>query len=68
MFLYDPFIKSDGERLKRELDLLVEISKDGWQILYFSCKDEVKDYLLRNYADYVKFVDLNENSSLAHEI
>jgi len=64
----DPFIKSDGERLKRELDLLVEISKDGWQILYFSCKDEVKDYLLRNYADYVKFVDLNENSSLAHEI
>ena len=64
----DPFVKSDHERLRRELDLLVKISKEGWQILYFSCKEEVKNYLLERYSNYVKFVDLNENSILAHEI
>jgi exonuclease SbcC len=46
--LDDPFIKSDHGRLKRMMDILVEISLHGWQILYFSAKDEVLDVLKEN--------------------
>jgi len=38
----DPFIKSDESRLKRQVKMLKDISKMGWQILYFSAKSEVK--------------------------
>jgi DNA repair exonuclease SbcCD ATPase subunit len=58
--LDDPFLKSDTERLKRELDLLMKIVEDGWQILYFTCKGEVKDYLMEKYKDKILFIDLNE--------
>ncbi len=44
--LDDPFLKSDSERLKRQLQTLLEISQRGWQIIYFSAKDEVKNALL----------------------
>lgn len=43
--LDDPFLKSDTERLKRQLEVLLEISRRGWQIIYFSAKDEVKNAL-----------------------
>lgn len=43
--LDDPFIKADPERLKLLLAMLVDISSNGWQILYFSAKGEVKDEL-----------------------
>ncbi len=39
--LDDPFIKADGERLKKMLSMLGEISREGWQVVYFSAKDEV---------------------------
>lgn len=41
----DPFIKSDPVRLKIMLDWVIELSKKGWQILYFSSKGEVKETL-----------------------
>ncbi len=41
----DPFVKSDINRLKRQLSILRELSKTGWQILYFTAKDEIKDCL-----------------------
>lgn len=41
LILDDPFIKSDPERLRRQIDLLKRISRLGWQIIYFSCKDEI---------------------------
>jgi len=41
LILDDPFIKADTTRLKRQVDMLVDICKKGWQILYFSAKDEV---------------------------
>ena len=41
----DPFIKSDKARLKRQIDLLKKISALGWQIIYFTAKDEVKEIL-----------------------
>jgi exonuclease SbcC len=41
LILDDPFIKSDLERLQRQLSLLKRISKLEWQILYFSNKNEI---------------------------
>ena len=41
----DPFIKADKERLQRQLDILKRISESGWQIIYFTAKDEVRDAL-----------------------
>lgn len=41
----DPFIKSDINRLRRQLEILHRISDLGWQIIYFSAKDEVKNLL-----------------------
>ncbi len=40
--LDDPFLKSDRKRLVRQIDLLVNLVERGWQILYFSAKDEIK--------------------------
>ncbi|MCB9089995.1 MAG: AAA family ATPase [Calditrichae bacterium] len=48
--LDDPFLKSDSERLKRQLEMLLDISRRGWQIIYFSAKDEVRD-ALKPYLD-----------------
>jgi uncharacterized protein YhaN len=41
LILDDPFVKADSERLPRLLDVLRRLSDGGWQILYFSAKDEV---------------------------
>lgn len=48
--LDDPFIKADTGRLKRMMEILVEISRQGWQIIYFSAKDEILD-VLKKYVD-----------------
>ncbi len=41
--LDDPFIKADPERLKELLSMLDKIADQGWQILYFSSKGEIKE-------------------------
>ncbi len=41
----DPFIKADQNRLKTQMDMLMKLVKTGWQILYFSAKEEVKQAL-----------------------
>jgi len=41
----DPFVKADRERLAKQVDLLRHIRDRGWQILYFSAKEEVKQAL-----------------------
>ncbi len=43
--LDDPFIKADSVRLELLLDMLSTITEQGWQILYFSSKKEVKEAL-----------------------
>jgi|GEM_PF-668268 len=48
--LDDPFLKSDTERLRRQMELLLDLSQQGWQILYFTAKDEVKN-TLQKYID-----------------
>ena len=41
----DPFVKADQDRLKRQIEILKNISESGWQILYFSAKGEVINVL-----------------------
>lgn len=41
----DPFLKSDQKRLGHQLDVLLNFASKGWQIIYFSAKEEVRDYL-----------------------
>ncbi|SHN62146.1 ATP-binding protein [Fervidobacterium gondwanense] len=43
--LDDPFIKYDKNRLKKQLEKLFELSKQGWQFVYFTAKDEVLETL-----------------------
>jgi uncharacterized protein YhaN len=43
--LDDPFIKSDINRLKNQVQLLKTMAASGWQVLYFSAKKEVHDLL-----------------------
>jgi len=45
LIMDDPFIKADIDRLQKQLNILKRISEHGWQILYFTAKDEVKDAL-----------------------
>jgi len=37
----DPFIASDSERLRRQVKILGELAEEGWQIVYFTSKDEI---------------------------
>jgi hypothetical protein len=41
LILDDPFVKADSARLPRLLDVVRRLCDGGWQILYFSAKDEV---------------------------
>ena len=55
----DPFVKSDSERLKRQMSLLKRIANSSWQIIYFSSKDEVKDLLTEEIANKtINYVEL----------
>ena len=45
LVLDDPFIKADAGRLEKQLQMLIGLCQEGWQILYFSAKDEVKAVL-----------------------
>jgi exonuclease SbcC len=44
----DPFIRSDSVRLKAQLATLKKIAALGWQIVYFSAKQEVEEYLRKD--------------------
>ena len=55
----DPFIKADKERLQRQIDILKRISQSGWQIIYFTAKDEVKDALKQDIKNgNISYIEL----------
>jgi len=57
----DPFIKSDTDRLRYQIDILKKISDLGWQIIYFSAKDEVKDVLKEDLeSGNIKYIELQD--------
>jgi uncharacterized protein YhaN len=39
----DPFLSSDHDRLLRQFDVLGDLVNQGWQVVYFSAKKEVKE-------------------------
>ncbi len=41
----DPFIRSDPDRLALQMRMLADIVREGWQVLYFSSKGEVRQAL-----------------------
>lgn len=43
--LDDPFIKSDSGRLEAQMEMLRDAASKGWQVLYFTAKDEVRSIL-----------------------
>lgn len=45
LLLDDPFITSDAHRLPRQLNILLDLVKQSWQIVYFSVKLEVLEAL-----------------------
>ncbi|MCK4255285.1 AAA family ATPase [candidate division WOR-3 bacterium] len=47
----DPFIKSDFKRLKTQMHVLRKIVDEGWQILYFTAKNEVKEAFKKDIAN-----------------
>jgi hypothetical protein len=47
----DPFIKADIDRLARQINVLKRLSEEGWQILYFTAKDEVKNALKEDFGN-----------------
>ena len=63
LLLDDPFLAADSTRLANQLDMLVDQVKDGWQIFYFSVKDEVVDYLRSEHSgeefDYIELQEIS---------
>lgn len=51
----DPFIKADSLRLRAQGGVLREVAAAGWQIIYFTAKDEVRDML----SDDIKAGEVN---------
>ena len=60
--LDDPFIKSDHKRLVKQIDLLKKISSLGWQIIYFSSQNDIKNLLTNDIEkgnmNYIKLESL----------
>lgn len=54
----DPFVKADKKRLKEQIEILKKISDSGWQVLYFTAKDEVKEVLVDDIKN--KKIDYTE--------
>ncbi|MFW6160539.1 MAG: ATP-binding protein, partial [Acidobacteriota bacterium] len=46
--LDDPFIKADPRRLETQMNVLRQIVNQGWQVLYFSAKGEIKECLKKD--------------------
>jgi exonuclease SbcC len=43
----DPFIRSDPDRLAVQMKMLAGVAAEGWQVVYFSSKGEIKDALAK---------------------
>lgn len=46
-----PFLTFGAKWLERQLDSLLELAEEGWQIVCFSVKEEVREYLAEYPSD-----------------
>ena len=51
LLLDDAFLTSDSKRLPRQLEILLELAEAGWQVVYFSVKDEIHKGLRKSIKD-----------------
>ena len=57
--LDDPFLKSDTERLRQQMQMLLQLAEKGWQIIYFSAKQEIHNLLAEDIASgRVRLIEL----------
>jgi YD repeat-containing protein len=49
LLLDDPFVAADAQRLERGFESLLDLAADGWQIIYLTAKDEVRDRMVSEY-------------------
>lgn len=59
----DPFLSSDGLRLKEQIRLLKRLTEDGWQIIYFTAKDEIKVAAIEEKCQLIEFPQNQINSA-----
>jgi len=45
LVLDNAFVHSDIERIKREIEFLTQLEDEGWQIIYFTFRDDVRELL-----------------------
>ena len=55
--LDDAFLPADRTRLQEGFDVLRELADDGWQILYFTAKDEVGNDLVETHDLHCRMLD-----------
>jgi uncharacterized protein YhaN len=58
--LDDPFIAADPERLDNGFQTLFDLEKEGWQILYFTAKEEIYNGMVDKYG--IDHIDMTEYS------
>lgn len=46
LLLDDAFLAADEQRLERQVDIVEELSADGWQVLYFTAKEHARQQLV----------------------
>lgn len=49
LILDNAFVHSDIERVEKEIEFLKELEEEGWQIIYFTFRDDVKE-LIEKYS------------------
>jgi energy-coupling factor transporter ATP-binding protein EcfA2 len=62
LILDDPLVNSDRARLGEQMDLLGTLVRDGWQILFMTAQDEIRQEAERLSGDGtdVQFIDLQD--------
>lgn len=45
LVLDNAFVHSDTERIEKELEFLKDLEEEGWQIIYFTFRDDVREVL-----------------------
>mgnify|MGYP001107994631 CR=1 FL=1 len=59
--LDDPFVRYDKNRLEKQIKKLVDLSKQGWQFLYFTAKDEVVEIGEKTGIDIIKLDEVTSD-------
>jgi len=48
LMMEDPFLASDDERLREQLIILRNFVEEGWQVIIFTAKDDLKAELVQS--------------------